>query len=253
MTKISRRRKTRPQAAHPGRGRGARATVNWTLRRRRSTAARPRAQRTRPALTCDPAAGRVSARVEPAREKRTQLRTRIRRDSVGVGGPHADAAKERLDVADHSISRARELVAQTSHRSAERTGRLCAGHEAALQQASSMLDSVDSAASDIRHAVATLPSVIADTQQGINEAVASSPRVDCQTPPELNHGARRCGHRGDRSADKRAADPLGALPLDSRPTPNLDRLLAEVAEERETAERLSRSLEKALFTRNRVG
>ena len=42
--------------------------------------------------------------------------------------------------------------------------------ESALGQARSLLDAVDSAANDIRHAVATLPSLIADIQSGIDHA-----------------------------------------------------------------------------------
>ena len=44
------------------------------------------------------------------------------------------------------------------------------GAESALQQATTMLDAVDSAASDIRRAVATLPSAIEDIHRGSNQA-----------------------------------------------------------------------------------
>ena len=68
------------------------------------------------------------------------------------------------------ITRARELVTKPT---AGKQGELvdCVrGAESALQQASSMLDAVDSAASDIRKAVSTLPAAITDIQNGINQA-----------------------------------------------------------------------------------
>ena len=98
---------------------------------------------------------------------------------------NVNAAKERLAFADESITRARELVAEPT---AGKQGELidCVrGAESALQQASSMLDAVDSAASDIRKAVSTLPAAITDIQNGINQAATQLAQGELANATEL--------------------------------------------------------------------
>ena len=57
--------------------------------------------------------------------------------------------------------------------------------ESSLGQARSLLDAVDSAATDIRHAVATLPSLIADIQSGIEHADAALQSAQKTKAPHL--------------------------------------------------------------------
>ncbi len=112
----------------------------------------------------------VTARIDPSQQKLTQLHSEFADSALASVARNVNAAKERLAFADESISRGRELVAKPT---AGKQGELidCVrGAESALQQASSMLDAVDSAASDIRKAVSTLPAAITDIQNGINQA-----------------------------------------------------------------------------------
>ncbi|AKK28541.1 TPM domain-containing protein [Mycobacterium sp. EPa45] len=190
----------------------------------------------------------VSARIDPAQSALTQLHTEFAESALVSVGRNVAAAKERLDFADHSISRARELVAKPVAGEQSELVDCVRGAEAALQQASSMLNAVDSAASDIRRAVATLPAAIADTQQGINQAVAQLSRGGLANAAELT-AARDAAVKAVTAAQTAgSADPLGAFTQLTQADADLDRLLASVAEERENAERLGRSYDQALFT-----
>ncbi|NTY63356.1 TPM domain-containing protein [Mycolicibacterium sphagni] len=190
----------------------------------------------------------VSARIDPAQSTLTQLHSEFADTALASVARNVAAAKERLEFADHSISRARELVAKpVAGEQTELVDCVRAG-ESALQQASSMLDAVDSAASDIRRAVATLPSAIADTQQGINQAVAQLTQGGLSNTDELTVARDDAVKAVTAAQTDGAADPLGAFTQLTQADADLDRLLAGVAEERETAERLGRSFDQALFT-----
>lgn len=190
----------------------------------------------------------ISARIDPAQATLTQLHSEFAETALASVARNVDAAKERLEFADQSISRARALVAKPV---AGEQGELVdsvRSSEAALQQAASMLDAVDSAASDIRRAVATLPSAIADTQQGINQAVAQLTQGGLSNTAELTAARDAAVKAVTAAQNDGSADPLGAFTQLTQADADLDRLLAGVAEERENAERLGRSYDQALFT-----
>lgn len=190
----------------------------------------------------------VSARIDPAQQTLTQLHSEFAESALVSVARNVGAAKERLDFADQSISRARELVARPVAGEQSELVDCVRAAEAALQQASSMLDAVDSAASDIRRAVATLPAAIADTQQGINQAVAQLTQGGLSNTAELTAARDAAVKAVSAAQTEGSADPLGAFTQLTQADADLDRLLAGVAEERETAERLGRSYDQALFT-----
>ena len=106
---------------------------------------------------------------------------------------------------------------------------------------------VDSAATDINRAVATLPSAIADIQNGIKAAGDQLAQGDTAHADELG-AARDAAVKAVADAQSTGtADPLGAFTKLTQADAELDRLLASVAEEREAAERLSRAFDQALF------
>ncbi len=123
--------------------------------------------------------------------------------------------------------------------------------ESALDQARSLLDAVDSAAGDIRHAVATMPSVLADIQAGIqhaNEQLQKSPANKSAYAAELIAARDAAARAVDNARVTGAADPLSAFAQLTTADADLDRLLAAIAQEQANAEHLRRSLEQALFT-----
>jgi hypothetical protein len=190
----------------------------------------------------------VSARIDPAQSTLTQLHSEFADTALASVARNVAAAKERLDFADHSISRARALVAKPVAGEQGELVDCVRAAESALQQAGSMLNAVDSAASDIRRAVATLPAAIADTQQGINQAVAQLTAGGLSNTAELTEARDAAVKAVTAAQTNGAADPLGAFTQLTQADADLDRLLAGVTEERETAERLGRSFDQALFT-----
>jgi uncharacterized membrane protein YgcG len=190
----------------------------------------------------------VTARIDPSQQKLTQLHSESADSALASVARNVNAAKERLGFAEESISRGRELVAKPVAGKQSELIDCVRGAESALQQASSMLDAVDSAASDIRKAVSTLPAAITDIQSGINQAATQLAQGNLANAAELSVARDAAVKAVTAAQSTGAADPLGAFTQLTEADAHLDRLLAAVAEEREAAERLSRSYDQALFT-----
>ena len=190
----------------------------------------------------------VTARVEPSAQKLTELNSEFAPSALVSVARNVNAARERLGFADKAISRGRELAAKPVAGEVGELVDCVRGAESALQQANTMLDAVDSAASDIRRAVTTLPSAIEDIQRGVNQAAEQLAQGGLAKSAELS-AARDAAVKAVTNAQSTgAADPLGAFTQLTQADADLDRLLATVVEEREAAERLERSYEQALFT-----
>ena len=190
----------------------------------------------------------VTARLEPSDQKLTQLRTEFDEAALASVARNVNAARERVEFADKSITRGRELAAKPVAGEVDELVDCVRGAESSLQQANTMLDAVDSAASDIRKAVSTLPTAIEDIQRGINQASEQLAQGGLEKATELST-ARDAAVRAVASAQTTGAtDPLGAFTLLTQADADLDRLLAGVAEERDATERLNKSYEQALFT-----
>ncbi|HXO14266.1 MAG TPA: TPM domain-containing protein, partial [Mycobacterium sp.] len=145
----------------------------------------------------------------------------------------------------------RELAAKPV--SGEQSGLVDSVHaaESSLGQARSLLDAVDSAANDIRHAVATLPSLIADIESGIEHANTALQNTQQAKSPHLRDlaSARTAAAQTlDLARTNGASDPLASFTGLTKANADLSGLLATVAEEQAAAERLTRTLEQALFT-----
>ena len=190
----------------------------------------------------------VTARIEPSERTLEQLRTEFAESALASVSRNVNAARERLSFAEHAITRGRELAARPVAGEVGNLVDYVRSAESALQQATTMLDAVDSAATDIHRAVAALPAAIADIQQGINQATDQLARGGLTNPNELS-AANNAAVKAVADANLNgAADPLGAFTQLTEADAELDRLLAAATEEREAAERLQRSYEQALFT-----
>ena len=190
----------------------------------------------------------VTARIEPSQQKLTELHAEFAESALASVARNVNAAKERVGFADKAIGRGRELAAKPVAGEVGELVDCVRGAESALQQATTMLDAVDSAATDIRKAVTALPTAIEDIQRGITQAAEQLARGGLAKSAELS-AARDAAVKAVATAQGTgAADPLGAFTQLTQADADLDRLLATVAEEREAAERLSKSYEQALFT-----
>ena len=193
----------------------------------------------------------LTARMGPAEQRMTELHNEFDAAALTSVATNVSTAKDRLAFADQNLSRARDLAAKPV--SGEQSGLVDAVHaaESSLGQARALLDAVDSAANDIRHAVATLPSLIADIQGGVERAAAQLQSAQKTKAPHLRDLASARDAAATALGAARtsgSADPLGAFTGLTKATADLNQLLAAVAEEQATAERLNRTLEQALFT-----
>jgi predicted nucleic acid-binding Zn-ribbon protein len=193
----------------------------------------------------------LTARIGPAEERMTALHNEFDAAALTSVATNVATAKNRLAFADQNLSRARELAAKpVSGQQSELVDALRAA-ESALGQARALLGAVDSAATDIRHAVATLPSLIADIRAGIEQANTQLVQAQKTKAPHIRElaAARDAAVNAvDAVNAGGSADPLGAFTRLTQADAALDRLLATVAEEQAAAERLNRTLEQALFT-----
>jgi uncharacterized membrane protein YgcG/BMFP domain-containing protein YqiC len=189
----------------------------------------------------------VTARIAPSEQALAALHKQYSDSALASVAGNVETTKQRLAFADQNITNARTLVARPAGRQAGLVDSIRAA-ESALGQARTMLDAIDSAGTDINRAIATLPSAIADIQQGINQAGTLLAQGNTPHPTELG-AARDAAVKAVADAQSTGAgDPLGAFTKLTQADAELDRLLATIAEEREATERLSRAYDQALFT-----
>lgn len=192
----------------------------------------------------------LTTRIAPAEQRLAELRNEFDATALTSVSANIAGANERLAFADRNIGSARNLVAAQGGQQTALVDAVRAA-ESALGQARALLDAIDNAAGDIKHAVAALPSVIDDIQAGIKRA-----DEQLQRAPGAGHAAELRAARdaaigaldSARSTGGGPTDPLGAFARLTKADADLDRVLAGVAQEQANAERLNRSFEQALFT-----
>lgn len=189
----------------------------------------------------------LTARIAPAEQTLAGLHQQFSPAALHSVADNAETAKHRLAFADQNITNARTLVARPAGRQSGLVDSIRAA-ESALGQARTMLDAIDSAATDINRAIATLPDAITDIQNGIKAAGTQLAQGGIAETEALT-AARDAATRAVTDAQATGnTDPLGAFTALTQADADLDRLLATVAEEREAAERLRRAFEQALFS-----
>jgi hypothetical protein len=195
----------------------------------------------------------ITARLDPSQQKLAQLHSEFDASALTSVAGNVDAAKELLSFADENITRGRDLAL---HPVAGRQSELveCVrAAESALAQARGLLDAVDSAASDIRRAAATLPAAIEDIQNGIKQAGTMLQQGNVPQAAQLVEARDAAAAAVATAQRSKSVDPLGSFTELTKADADLDRLLAAVEQEREAAERLNRALDEALFTaRSRI-
>ncbi|BBX62333.1 UPF0603 protein [Mycobacterium saskatchewanense] len=193
----------------------------------------------------------LTARVDPATQRLIELHNQFDSAAMTSVSGNVTAAKERLAFADRNIAAARELAGQAvSGRQSALVDAVRAA-ESALGQARALFDAVDNAAADIRHAVDALPAVMADVEAGIartNELLQKAASTKSARGGELAAARDAATQALNAARANGSTDPLGAFGQLTRADADLNRILAVLAEEQASAERLRRSYEQALFT-----
>ncbi|MDT5071227.1 MAG: hypothetical protein QOH82_547, partial [Mycobacterium sp.] len=189
----------------------------------------------------------LTARIEPAGQTLTALHSQFSETALASVTGNVDTAKQRLSFADQNITNGRALVAKPAGSQGGLVDAVRAA-ESALGQARTLLDSVDSASTDINRAVAALPEAIADIQNGINAAATQLARGNIPRAAELTTARDAAVAAVSHAQGAGTSDPLGTFTQLTQADAQLDRLLAAISDELEAAARLNRAFDQALFS-----
>lgn len=189
----------------------------------------------------------LSARIEPADRTLEVLHSQFSETALASIADNVEHAKQRLSFADQSISQARALVAKPAGSQAGLVDAIRSA-ESALGQARMLLDSVDSASTDINRAVAEMPAAIADIQNGITAASGHLARGGVPRADELSTARDEAIAAVAHAQNAGTADPLGTFTQLTKADATLDQLLAVISDEVEAAARLKRAFDQALFS-----
>ncbi|OBA79659.1 hypothetical protein A9W99_20070 [Mycobacterium sp. 1164966.3] len=193
----------------------------------------------------------LTARITPTQQRLAELHNEFDAAALTSVDGNVSTAKERLAFADKNIGAARDLTAHVqSGRQSDLVDAVRAA-ESALGQARSLFDAVDSAATDIRHAVASLPSLMTEIRTAVahaNEQLRENPQLASAHTAELIAARDAATRAVDSARGTGSADPLGTFVRLTKADAELNRILATLAEEKAAADRLNRSFEQALFT-----
>lgn len=188
----------------------------------------------------------LTGRIPAAERHLLELHNEFDDTALSSVAGNVKTAQDRADFAERNITRARGLADHPVTGGQSDLVDAVRAAESALGQGRSLLDAVDTAARDIRHAVATLPEAISDIEAGITQANEQLQRGVGSHKSELTSARDKATWAAH---DARASgDPLGAFTTLIKADAALDQLLATLAEERAAAERLARTCEQSLFT-----
>lgn len=188
----------------------------------------------------------LTGRIPASEQHLIELHREFDATALSSVAGNVKTAQDRAAFAERNITRARGLADHPVTGGQSELVDAVRAAESGLGQGRALLDAVDNAARDIRHAVATLPEAITDAEAGIAQANAQLQRGAGPHRSELA-SARDTAVKAVAAA-RASGDPLGAFTALTKADADLDRLLDTVAEERAAAERLARTLEQALFT-----
>jgi uncharacterized membrane protein YgcG len=188
----------------------------------------------------------LTARIDPAATALIALRGKFAETALASITGNVDEARSRLVFADENIAKGRSMISAPAQDQTALVDTVRAA-EGALQQSQTLLDAVDSAATDINRAIAGLPAAVADIQNGINSAATQLKERDTPHADALDAARQAAIQAVADAGSESSADPLGAFTRLTKADADLDRVLENVAELRKAAEQQAQVLEQALF------
>ncbi|BDE59910.1 TPM domain-containing protein [Rhodococcus hoagii] len=150
-------------------------------------------------------------------------------------------ARERITFAEQNIEAGRKAATLPAGKQGPAVVAIRAA-EGALDQARQLLDAVDRADTDIRHAIATLPAAMADVQEGID---AAGPLAE-KGGPELAEAKAAAEAALQNAQSAKDTDPLGSFTKVVEADARLDAVLAQAQEANRQAERARARLDQDL-------
>ncbi|RVW05552.1 TPM domain-containing protein [Rhodococcus xishaensis] len=182
-----------------------------------------------------------TVRVPQAETKLTTLRTEFPASVLATIEHNPAMARERIELAEQSIASGRDAVALPAGKQGPAVVAIRTA-EGALEQARALLDAVDRADTDIRHAIATLPEAMADVQRGITHAEGLAAQGG-QKLADAKAAAEEALRNAQATKD---TDPLGSFSKVVEADAKLDAALAEAQESKQQADRARARLEQDL-------
>ncbi|QCQ91608.1 TPM domain-containing protein [Rhodococcus sp. SGAir0479] len=183
----------------------------------------------------------LTVRVPAAETTLAALDDRFPASALATVRDNPRMARERITFAEENIEAGREAVALPAGKQGPAVIAIRAA-EGALDQARQLLDAVDRADTDIRHAIATLPAAMADVQEGITAADAFAAKGGPQLA-EAKAAAEAALQHARAAAD---TDPLGSFTKIVEADARLDAVLAQAQEATRQAERARARLDQDL-------
>ena len=188
----------------------------------------------------------LSARVEPAQQTLAALHEKFSESALSSVAGNVEAAKQRLAFADQNITSGRGLISAPS---SDQTALIdtIRSAEGALQQSQTLLDAVDSAATDINRAIAGLPAAVDDIQNGIDSAATQLQQPNTPQADLLSKTRDVAVQAVDNARAHSDTDPLGVFTRLTKADADLDRVLENVMQLRAEADKQAQVLDQALF------
>ncbi|RVW10988.1 TPM domain-containing protein [Prescottella agglutinans] len=183
----------------------------------------------------------LTVRVPQSDATLATLRTEFPASVLATIEHNPDMARERITFAEQNIAAGRDAVALPAGKQGPAVVAIRAA-EGALDQARTLLDAVDRADTDIRHAIATLPDAMADVQQGISTAAGLAAQGG-QKLADAKSAAEEALRNAQATKD---TDPLGSFSKVVEADAKLDAVLAEAQEARQQADRARARLNQDL-------
>lgn len=191
----------------------------------------------------------VTARIPESERILAQLHTQFDGSALASVADNVKDATDRVKFADGRITHGRELVGRPVQGEQMNLVDAIRGAESALTQANQLLDAVDNAANDIRHATETLSSSIADTRTRIAQAEELQQQTKVPTVPASDDlaAAHAAASAAVAEAERLApTDPLTAYTHLCKADAELHKALATVAQEEAEAQRRAQLLDRAI-------
>ncbi len=188
----------------------------------------------------------LTARIEPARQTLDGLHKQFTEAALSSVAGNVEEARHRLAFAEENITKGRGLISApaTDQTALFDTVRAAEG---ALQQSATLLDGIDSAATDINRAISGLPAAIDDIQQGIDSAATLLQQSDTPQADLLGSARDVAVEAVEDARSNGASDPLGSFTRLTKADADLDRVLENVAQLRGESQKQALVLDQALF------
>lgn len=183
----------------------------------------------------------LTVRVPKSEATLTALRTEFPAPALASVEQNITLARQQLAFAEQNITAGRDATALPAGKQGPAVGAIRAA-EAALGQATALLDAIDRAATDIRNAITTLPAAMDDVAQGI---AAAGPLAQ-QGGERLSKARAAAEAALENAKTAKESDPLGSFTRIVEADAELDAVLAEAQEARQQAERARQRLDQDL-------